>query len=155
MYPVASLFVRYFDAFEAAVSSDQWEEVGDCFAEDCRYRVLGVPFACDLHGRAAVMDGFRRSLDGFDRRVDGRLLDLTALTRLGADQLSVQLVSGYDRAGAPSLRLPVTMYAEFEQDRLVLLEDRYEPRWLGGALAWLETYGADLDPRYRHNEQLA
>ena len=46
--------------------------------DDAIYEVEGVPFACRVEGADAIVAGMRRSLAGFDRRFDSRLLGVGA-----------------------------------------------------------------------------
>lgn len=141
-------FTHYFNAFEAALADGDWAAVAACFAEDAVYAVTGAPFACTLKGPEAIVAGFRRSTANFDALLDERLLEIEQITRMGQDELWVSLISGYGRAGAPPLRLPVAMRVRFKDSKIVELTDHYQPEYIAGGLHWMMNHASDLNPAY-------
>ncbi len=142
------LFADYFRAFEACLATNDWEPLRPWLCDDVTYEVEGVPFACTLRGADAVLRGFRTSTDAFDRKLDARSLDIVVAHRLDARRVRVELISGYERAGAPPLRVPVTIELELRDGRIARLHDSYDPDFTAGALRWIQDHGEGLDPRY-------
>lgn len=142
-------FQRYFADFERCLSDDRWDRLADHFTADAVYEVAGVPFACSVRGRAAILAALRRSVEGFDRRLDGRRLAIAGTPRHDACRLTVALDCRYEKAGAPPLDLPLRCEVEIDGGRIARLADLYEDaRALAAATAWLGEHGAGLDPRY-------
>lgn len=141
------IFCEYFDAFERALMDDDWSPVARCFADDARYRVENVPFACELAGPEAIVRGLQKSVSHFDRCMDGRLLEILSITRLAPHRIQVELVTGYDRGGQ-ALRGLVSCEVETDGAKIHRLTDRYEPAFMAGAMQWLGAHAADLDPSY-------
>lgn len=140
-------FSNYFQAFEEAVATDQWQAVEQCLADDVRYTVVNVPFACDIRGRENVVAGMQRSIRNFDAQMDERMLDVVSVCRLDHNQIRVELISGYTR-GEETIRIPVSMHIKSDQGRLTDVQDVYDPNWTLGAVGWLAKYASDLDPSY-------
>jgi ketosteroid isomerase-like protein len=142
------VFTAYARAFEAAVASGEWAPVAECLAPDAVYEVRGaVPFAGVLEGRDAIVRGMRRSVDGFDRRVTRRRLEVRSIQRLDDARLHVELFAAYEKEGAPPVDFSVTSEVEVREGAVVGLTDRYDHR-AGAALAWFGAHGEGLDPRY-------
>jgi hypothetical protein len=141
-------FLNYFQCFEAALQTGNWDAVGDTLAEDARYSVQGVPFACDIQGKTAILRAFRKSTGAFDATMDFRLLEILNMARLGPDRVRVELISGYGREGTGSATAPVTMEVEVGEDGIVELRDIYDPELTAPILTWIATNLADADPSY-------
>ena len=141
-------FFAYYDAFEDAAISGDFDAVGALLTDDVTYRVSGVPFACELHGRAAVIAGMKHSLAGFDARLDGRWLGIRGLPREEDGALRVELLSAYRKDGAPDLHFTVTERLRFRDGRIHDIEDAYTPEIMAPAVRWLGEHGAGLDPSY-------
>ena len=141
-------FVDYFRAFEATLADDDWSRLEPLLAPDAVYEIKGAPFACRVEGRAEVLAALRRSVSNFDRKLDDRSLDVVGATRLAPDTCRFDLVAGYARTGAPRLRCPVSIECETRAGAIVRLTDVYDPDFSAGAVDWLVTHGAGLDPTY-------
>ncbi|MEL7046847.1 MAG: hypothetical protein AAGL66_17810 [Pseudomonadota bacterium] len=142
------LFMQYFDAFESALSSGAWDRVGDLLAEDAHYSVQGVPFACEIEGRAAILEAFQRSTSGFDATMDFRMLEILSIVRLSAGHIRVELISGYGRHDVGAVTAPVTIEVEVSEKQIRSLGDRYDPELTAPALTWLSTHAGDANPSY-------
>jgi hypothetical protein len=65
-------FLGYAQDFEKTYADDDWSRLERYFAPDAVYEVRNVPFGCRLVGPQAIFRGIKKSLDGFDRRMDER-----------------------------------------------------------------------------------
>lgn len=142
-------FLHYFHCFEAALETGNWDAVGDTLTEDARYSVRGVPFACEIKGKTAILDAFRKSTASFDATMDFRLLEILSMVRLGPDRIRADLISGYGREGIGSATAPVTIEIEAREDGIVELTDSYDPELTAPALTWLAMNLGDADPSYQ------
>lgn len=96
----------WYAAFEECAVDRRWERLEPLLAEDARYAVFGVPFACSLKGRAAIIEGFRRSFAGFDQKFDRRT-HIVAGSRVTAPGFVEARVWGiYEKQGFPTLAFP-------------------------------------------------
>ena len=143
-----STFMNYFNAFEAALDKNNWDPVSGALSEGVTYTVEGVPFACRIQGRDAVVEAFKRSTQNFDATMDFRQLEVLNITRLAPEQVRVDLLSGYGRASVGSMTVPVTIEVETSEGKIRSLRDRYDPELTGPALSWLAANIQDADPSY-------
>ena len=141
-------FIEYFGAFEAALKTDDWSAVSNCLTENARYTVEGVPFACDLHGRQAIVRAMQKSTSAFDATMDFRMLEIQSMIRVGAHCMRVDLISGYGRENIGSVTAPVTIEVTTNEDGIVSLKDIYDPELTAPALTWLAINCADANPSY-------
>jgi hypothetical protein len=143
-----SRFVTYFERFEAALETGNWDAVRACLSENLRYSVEGVPYACTIDGRDKVLSALQKSTAAFDATMDFRLLEVQSIYRLSSNRIRVDLVSGYGRTGTGSVTAPVTMEVAADESGIVELSDCYDPELTTPALTWIATHLADADPRY-------
>lgn len=141
-------FMDYFECFEAALQTGNWRLVGECFAEDARYSVEGVPFACCVKGREAISQAFQKSTSAFDATMDYRLLDIQSITRIAQNRIRVDLISGYGREETGAMTTSVAMEVEVSDRGIERLRDIYDPQLTLPALAWLAANFDDADPSY-------
>lgn len=144
---------RWYAAFEASAVDDRWERLAPLLAEDVQYRVTGVPFACTLKGRDAVIAGFARSFAGFDRKFDRRTHQVISIREHAPGHLEAEIRGVYEKDGLPPLAFPATGHWHLDGDRIGLMVDIYDPTLAESqaAFGWLaahaETLGG-LDPSY-------
>lgn len=141
-------FLDYFERFETALNTGIWEPVGDALEDDAVYTVEGVPFACEIKGRDAILQGFEKSTAAFDKSMDVRLLEIQSMTRLGPGKLRVDLLSGYGRDSVGTMSAPVTIEVELGEGGISRLRDLYDPELTAPALTWLAMNMPDADPSY-------
>lgn len=142
------LFMQYFNAFETALRNDAWDSVGALLAEDAHYSVAGVPFACEIDGRAAILQAFQRSTSAFDATMDFRMLEILSIARLSAGHIRVEMISGYGRHDVGAVTAPVTIEVEVGDKQIRSLGDRYDPELTAPALTWLSIHAGDANPSY-------
>ena len=150
---VLELWGAWYQAFEQCAIDDQWERLGPLLADDVQYRVTGVPFACTLKGRDAVIAGFARSFANFDRRFDKRAHQVIATRVHAPGHIEARIRGVYEKAGLPTLAFPAIGHWHADGAQIGLMVDVYDPDLLESqtAFAWLEQHGpglGGLDPSY-------
>ena len=141
-------FMDYFRHFEDALLTDEWSAVSECLAEDARYRVEGVPFACDIRGRDAIVKALKKSTSAFDATMDYRMLEIQSIFRLAPNRIRVDLLSGYGREATGSVTAPVTIEVLTGENGIIELRDIYDPELTAPALTWMAMNLSDADPSY-------
>lgn len=141
-------FAEFALDFEKTLVDDDWSRLERHLHEDVVYRVGNSPFACELRGRRAVLDGMRRSLDGFDRRCDSRQVGATAPPRLEGSRVIVQWRGTYRAGPIDPLDVSGTEVAEYRGDRIASLVDHYQDDDIDRFMDWLGRCGRALDPSY-------
>ena len=142
-------FLHYFQCFEAALETGNWDAVGDTLTEDARYSVQGVPFACEIKGKTAILQAFKKSTASFDATMNFRLLEILSMARLGPNRVRADLISGYGREEIGSATVPVSIEIEAREDGIVELTDIYDPELTAPALTWIAMNLGDADPSYQ------
>jgi hypothetical protein len=141
-----SRFMTYAAAFERTFADDDWARLAPFFTEDAVYEVTGIPKPCELHGRDAIFAGMRKSLDGFDRKMDRREISSLEPPSEQGSRVMFTGVVRYQRGAAPPVELRATITADFEGDRICHMRDAFALD--APALGWLAKHGADLDGSY-------
>jgi ketosteroid isomerase-like protein len=144
--------MAYAAAFEETYRDDDWQRLAPYFAEDAVYEVKGGPMACRIEGRDAILAGLEKSVNGFDRRLDARHIDLLEGPEVTSDadgeHVAMRWSVTYDRAGLPSLVLPGRTVATVVGDHIAVLVDEYNEEELADTARWLAEHGQDLDGSY-------
>ena len=73
-----SHFMKYAADFEKTLADDDWSRLRQYFADDAVYEVKSDSLGCKLTGPDAIFKGIKKSLDGFDRKFEGRSMDITS-----------------------------------------------------------------------------
>ena len=133
-------FLAYAAAFEESYEDNDWSRVAAFFAEAASYD-NGEGDAA--HGRDAVVAKLRGSVDGLDRMMDSRGVELRSLTSAG-DTVTMEWTASYTKAGLPGLEFKGTEYARFEDDRIAELRDELVPGSGEILGAWLDAHGSTL-----------
>jgi len=138
-------FAAYAAAFEESFESDDWSHLAPFFDEDAIY-LTGTDFFGSerVAGRAAILDYFKSSLDGFDRRFAKRTLRL--LEGPFEEGSTVRIVGDatYEADGLPDLVLALEERVTFENGRIAVLEDRYEAQMTSDVNAYFAAHGEAL-----------
>jgi hypothetical protein len=141
-------FLEYAQDFEKTFDDDDWKRLERYFARDAVYEVRNAPFACRLEGRAAILRGLKKSIDGFDRRLSKRSLEVTEAPKQEGDTITVGWAATYRKPGAPALVGRGRTTARFEGDLIVELRDEY-PDGAGAAFqSWTRAHAPGLDASY-------
>lgn len=144
------LWRDWIAAFDRACDTDDWSSLDRFVTDDVAYVVSGVPFACDLRGREAVLGGLRKSVRGFDRRFDRRGWRGIGVKAWPPNAVTCRAYGTYERAGTPTLTFSARAHWFFRDGRIGLMADIYDTTEadVAEALDWLARYGQDLDPSY-------
>lgn len=141
-------FFAYAAAFEETFRDDDWERLRPFFADDAVYEVVGGPMACRIEGADAILCGLKKSLDGFDRQLDGRKLDLPSPPVIDGDSLRLDWTVAYTRGDSPPGVLVGRSEATLNNGKIVLLRDLYRDEDLQPFGTWMQRYAPDLDGAY-------
>lgn len=142
--------MAYAAAFEETYRDDDWSRLEPHFADDAVYEVVGGPLSCTLTGPKAILRGMKKSVDGLDRRLDTRSIELTDGPHAdpAGDRVEIGWKASYERAGAPDLVFAGRSTATVADDRILRLVDTYDDDDVANITAWLAAHGQDLDPSY-------
>lgn len=141
---------NWIAAFDLAFETDDWTEAQTYLTEDVVYVVAGVPFACDLRGRNAVIGGFRKSLENFDRKFDSRRWEAVDL-KVWANHAITGLAKGrYELRGKPPITFAARSAWFFRGTQISLMTDIYDITEVNSmrTLEWLAQHGGDMDASY-------
>jgi len=141
-------FLAYAQDFEQTYDDDDWSRVERHFAPDAVYEVRNTAFACRLAGVQAILRGLKKSLDGFDRRLPKRTLDVSDPPRVEGDTMTVGWTAIYALPGAPPFGLRGRSTARYRGDVIAELVDEYPDGMDAEAAAWLEKHAPGLDASY-------
>jgi len=128
-------FMEYADAFEKTLADDDWSRLARYFTADAVND--NEPAA---RGRDAVLAKLRGGVNGFDRLMDGRTLDLHSPTVEGAT-VTVQWSARFTKTGLPDLLLTGSAMARFERDRIARMCDVLSPGVAATMTGWLAAHG--------------
>ena len=140
--------VKFATDFEIAYRTDCWNRVAQHFAVDATYEVRNADFACMLEGRDAIVDGFKRSLDGFDRHLRRKMFVVEG-PHEDSEQLSFVWFGRYTASNAPTLELSARQTLSFCDGKISSLVDEYLPGYGAKATSWIETHRPNLNPTYK------
>jgi len=141
-------FMKYAAAFEQAKHSDDWSVVAPFFAEHARYVAeWPAPLGGQFEGRDAMLDYFKRILDGFDRRFAA--LEILPLEpplppREDGETLSFHGRARYTSPGRPDLCFEASSSVTFDGDVILELTDRFDAKARETIAAYLREHGTAL-----------
>jgi len=139
---------EYAMAFEETYRDDDWKRLEPFFADDAVYEVRGKHLGCTVRGRDAVLKALKKSIDGFDRKMGSRKVELTGAPETDGDTVSFPWAAIYTYAGAPNLRFLGTSTATVKDGRITHLVDAYTDEESQGMVDWLTKHAPDLDASY-------
>lgn len=141
-------FMQYAAAFEQTLADDDWSRLRQYFAPDAVYEVKSEGFPCRLQGPDAIFKGIKKSLDGFDRKFEGRSVDVTKGPEIAGDTLAMDWVVTYRKAGKTPYPLRGHSEVRYRDGKIVALVDSYDANVGPEAAAWMQQNGMILDPSY-------
>ena len=136
---IADRYRAYAEAFEESYQDDDWSRIEPFFTEEAVYE--GAPE--DARGRDAVLAKLKNGVDGFDRKMDSRTPDFQTPTVDGNTLTMIWKVT-YTKAGCPDLVISGREIAVFEDDRIALLRDDFDPEAEKAMGEWMAAHGAKL-----------
>lgn len=140
-------FLGYVRAFELAQLADAWGALEPHLAEEARHVVhCAGPLRMDDRGRAAVIDGLRRSVHGMDRRFDVRIPELLEGPLVRPDGIWMRFSLRLRRAGLPELHIEGEHRVEYAGGRIQRIEEWIAPETGERVEAFLVEHDARLRP---------
>jgi hypothetical protein len=140
--------MKYAADFEQTLADDDWSRLRQYFADDAVYEVKSDSFGCKLTGPDAIFTGIKKSLDGFDRKFEGRAIDITKGPELDGDGLRADWAVTYRKAGKTPYVLRGSTEARYRDGKIAYLADSYAASVGPEAAAWMQQNGMILDPSY-------
>jgi len=140
-------FVAQRSVFETAYETGDWAPLGVFFHEDVSYEVMNMPFHCVVKGRDAVLAGFRRSVECFDKLCN-RTVGIDSVVYEEGPNILVHSGISFSRDGSPVISSRLWEIATYRGDLIERLIDVYDPGARGEFEAWMTSWGEGLDPRY-------
>ena len=141
-------FMQYAAAFEHARDSDDWRVLAPFFAEHACYTAeWPAPLGGHFEGRDAILDYFKRILDGFDRRfatIEFLPMEPPVPPREEGNTVSFHGRARYTSPGRPDLCFEAKSSVTFDGDVIVELADRFDANARAIIAAYLREYGAGL-----------
>jgi len=143
-----SCFMKYAADFEKTFADDDWARLRQYFADDAVYAVKSDGFPCTLTGPDAIFKGIKKSLDGFDRKFDGRELAVTKGPEVDGDAVRLAWAVTYRKAGKSPYVLRGRTEACYRDGKIAHMADSYDASVGPEAAAWMQQNGMILDPSY-------
>ena len=140
--------MAYAADFETTLVDDDWSRLRQYFADDAVYEVKAQSFGCTLTGPDAIFKGIKKSLDGFDRKFDGRSVNVTSGPAMDGDTMRMSWEVTYRKAGKTPYLLRGATGVRYGEGKIVWLGDTYGPEVDAEARAWMQQNGITLDPSY-------
>jgi hypothetical protein len=142
-------FQLYAADFEKTLADDDWSRLRRYFADDAQYEVKSQSFGCSLRGPDAIFKGIKKSLDGFDRKFDGRDVEITSPPALTADGFGVDWELTYRKEGKTPYVLRGHTDVRYRDGKIAYLADSYDDARVGAeTAAWMKQNGMQIDPSY-------
>jgi hypothetical protein len=141
---------EWITAFDQCTADNHWQRLEPYLAVDVVYGVQGVPYACEVRGRQAVIAAFSKSINGFDRKFDERRWMGVGIKVWEPGAITGR-ATGWYRLGEHA---PMTFSAQsawiFKGDQLSLMTDIYDSSEADVqlALGMLAQLGSAFNPSY-------
>ena len=152
MSQAIKVFMEYAAEFEKTNLDDDWSRLEPYFPEDIVYEVRGGPMACRIEGRQAMFAGIRKSLNGLDRRFEGRDIELLQGPDVRelpeGEEITIGWRIHYSREHCPVVTLPGRSVFLVRGAHIVAMRDEYDDDELADMQAWIDSYGEDIDGSY-------
>lgn len=141
------LFAAQRSAFELAYDNGDWDSVSAFLHDNIIYEVMNMPFHCVVAGREAVLAGFKRSIELFDKKCK-RTVGIGSLVHEEGPNVLVNAGIRFDREGAPTLEVRLWEIATYRDGLIERIVDIYAPEAKSHFAEWMIKWGEGLDPRY-------
>ncbi len=141
-------FMQYAADFEKTYGDDDWSRLRRYFTDDAVYEVRSDAFGCKLVGPDAIFTGIKKSLDGFDRKFDGRAIDVTKGPEVDGDALHADWAVTYTKPGKTPYVLRGHTDVHYRDGKIARLVDSYDASVATEAAAWMQKNDMILDPSY-------
>ena len=141
-------FLAYAADFEKTLEDDDWSRLRQYFADDAVYEVKSEFFPAKLTGPDAIFKGMKKSLDGFDRKFDGRSVDVTSGPDVEGDSIRMGWTVTYRKAGKTPYPLHGRSEVRYRDGKIAYLGDSYDASVGPAAAAWMRENQMQLDASY-------
>lgn len=141
-------FLAYADDFEKTFADDDWSRLTKHFTDDAVYRVESDAFGCELTGPDAIFAGMKKSLDNFDRRFEGRRIDILGAPDIDGEELRVSWTATYSIGDHPDFVLRGKSMARVTDGKVALLVDSYDDQVTVEAADWMKKTGFVFNASY-------
>ena len=145
---VGARFMAYAADFERTYADDEWGRLRAHFCDDAVYEVKSPSFPCRLIGPDAILEGMKRSLDGFDRRFDSRNISVVGAPVIEGDELRVSWNATYRKGDFEPFVLRGSTVATVRDGALATLSDIYDDAVEGELEAWMKVTGMQVNASY-------
>jgi hypothetical protein len=141
---------EWIATFDRACEDDDWTRLAPFLTDDVIYAVTGAPFACEIRGRDAVIDGFARSIRNFDRRFDERRWFGVGIRSFDPNAITGRAMGWYRIGDAPPITFSARSLWLFRDDRLSVMVDVYDTQEHDVQLTMerIVATGLDVDASY-------
>ena len=107
-----------------------------------------MPFHCNIEGRIAVLAGFQRSVEHFDKLCI-RTVGIGSFIREEGANVLINSGMKFEREGAPPMSVRLWEIATYRGGLIERIVDIYDPGANEEFERWMERWGRGLDPSYR------
>lgn len=142
------LFMKYAADFEKTLADDDWTRLRRYFADTAVYEVKSAGFPCKLIGPDAIFKGIKKSLDGFDRKFDGRGVEVTSGPEVDGEALRLGWTVTYRKAEKEPYALRGRTEVRYHDGKIAQMTDSYDASVGPEAAAWMQRNGMMIDPSY-------
>jgi hypothetical protein len=137
-------------AFDQCCEDGQWSRLERFLTPDATYMVSGVPFACAISGREAIIKGFEKSIRNFDNRFDERRWFGVGIKCFDPGAITGRSMGWYRLGELPPLTFSASSQWLFRGGQITMMSDVYDANEIDAqdAMIWLATHAPDFDPSY-------
>ncbi len=134
-------FQAYAADFELSYADDDWSRLAQYFTADASYD--SGDGSDTANGREAVLQKFQDSVNGLDRTMGQRDVQLHSVSNDG-ETVVAEWTARYINTGLPALEINGTEFARFDGDAIAELRDEISAESLTVFGAWMEAHGGAL-----------
>ena len=134
-------FQAYAADFELSYADDDWSRLAQYFTPNASYDSGDGSDAAN--GRDAVLQKFQDAVNGLDRAIGGRDVQLHNVSSSG-DTVVAEWTALYTRPDLPPLKIKGKEFARFDGDAIAGLRDEINAESLTDYGAWMEANGGAL-----------
>ena len=134
-------FQAYAADFELSYADDDWSRLAQYFTADASYDSGDGSQPAD--GRDAVLQKFQNSVNGLDRAMGQRDVELHSVATDG-DTVVAEWTARYTNTRLPALEIHGTEFARFDGDAIAELRDEISSESQAVFGAWMEAHGGEL-----------
>ena len=154
--PLTSRFIEYVIDFEHAYQNDDWTQVETHFSPNAVLEVSNSTFDCHVQGPKNIVKGFKRSVNGFDRKFK-RVIKVVEGPHEDQEKITFVWVARYERLEPSSVSEPcpdvidvsARQTAYYNKDGLITkLIDDHLPGNKQRYAELYKNYGHLFDPAY-------